>query len=75
MTDKNTATTERVELIETDAGVSRMALSVARAVDRLPAGYTYHVEIVKPEMQSLGWRVEIVRDERIQTLNLRYNPE
>lgn len=55
--------------------VSHRALAIARAVDRLAPGFTYDLEIVKPDMPALEWRVEIVRQEKIQTLNLTYAPE
>jgi hypothetical protein len=55
--------------------VSDRALSIARAVDRLPAGYVYHLEIQKPDIPAMPWMVEIVREDRIQSLRLTYHPE
>jgi hypothetical protein len=55
--------------------VSDRALSIARAVDRLPAGYVYHLEIQKPDLPAMPWMVEIVREDRIQVLKLTYHPE
>lgn len=55
--------------------VSERALSIARAVDRLPPGYVYHLEIKKPDMPAMPWMVEIVREDRIQVLRLTYHPE
>jgi hypothetical protein len=55
--------------------VSDRALSIARAVDRLPAGYVYHLEIQKPDLPAMPWMVEIVREDRIQSLRLTYHPE
>jgi hypothetical protein len=55
--------------------VSDRALSIARAVDRLPAGYIYHLEIQKPDIPAMPWMVEIVREDRIQVLKLTYHPE
>jgi hypothetical protein len=55
--------------------VSDRALSIARAVDRLPAGHVYHLEIQKPDLPAMPWMVEIVREDRIQVLKLTYHPE
>lgn len=55
--------------------VSDRALSIARAVDRLPPGYVYHLEIEKPDIPAMPWLIEIVREDRIQVLKLTYHPE
>lgn len=63
-----------IELSEVQS-VSHRALSIALAIDRLPAGYEYNLHIAKPEMRALEWQVEIVREERLQTMKLMYRPE
>lgn len=56
-------------------GISKRALSIAMAIDRLPQGGVYDVEIKKPFMPSEEWQVVIVRSEKLQTMNLTYRPE
>ena len=60
---------------EPELHISHRALSIARAIDRLAPGHVYHLEIQKPDTLALEWRVEIIREERIQTMNLTYLPE
>lgn len=54
------------------ADLSQQVVSLARDLDRLPNGYTYQITIEKPDVQALGWRVEIVREEFIKR---NYQPE
>lgn len=50
-----------------DLGVSRRALSIARAIDRLPPG-VYLVRVEKPALAALDWPVDIDRVESVQRL-------
>lgn len=66
---------DRSDKVDPPADVSARALSIARAIDRLAPGHIYNLEISKPDTLALDWRVEIVREERIQVLKLSYLPE
>jgi len=66
---------DTVNLIVVGNEVSERALSIARAVDRLPPGYVYHLEIAKPDLPALPWHVEIAREERLSVFRLTYHPE
>jgi hypothetical protein len=56
--------------------ISRRAHSLAREVDRLPPGHTYLIRVVKSDLESLNWEVEIVRNEFIRKMSLsRYIAE
>lgn len=70
----NTDTENSIELSQVSS-VSQRALSIAMAIDRLPVGYEYNLHIEKPEIRALEWRVEIVREERLQIMRLTYRPE
>lgn len=53
-----------------DSDISERARSLAREVDRLPAGFNYVLHIVKDEVEAIDWRVEIVRTELIRRMTL-----
>lgn len=62
----------------TISDVSARAHSLAREIDRLPAGFTYTIRLVKNELDEIDWAVEIVRSEFIRRMSLRkreYAPE
>lgn len=49
--------------------LSARVVSLARALDRLPAG-TFAVMLTKPDLDSLSWHVEITRVEPIREMEL-----
>lgn len=49
--------------------VSHRAHNLARIVDRLSPG-TYHLKIVKDDIHSANWDIEIVRSELIKRVSL-----
>lgn len=51
--------------------VSRRALSIARIIDRLPAG-KYTIQLVKAESESERWQIEIVQPVTIQKKDLTH---
>lgn len=55
---------DEVTEIKQDVGVSPRALSLARAVDRLPSG-TYNLVIQIPEVRAAPWELEVIRTEHI----------
>jgi hypothetical protein len=55
--------------------LSPRVVQLARMLDRLPPG-TYEISLSKQDLRAQDWNVEIVRTEKIVTVNLpRYNPE
>ena len=55
--------------------LSPRVVQLARMLDRLPPG-NYEISLSKQEMRAQDWNVEIVRTERIATVQLpKYNPE
>jgi len=60
--DKITLTGSIVEL-------SGEANSLAREIDRLPAG-NYMIVLLKPDLKGLPWRAEILYQERLRVLDL-----
>lgn len=49
--------------------LSQRVISLAREIDRLPAG-EFLLVLVKPDLPSMSWHVEIVRRERIREMEL-----
>lgn len=49
--------------------LSQRVISLAREIDRLPAG-SYSFVLVKPDLCSLSWHVEIVRLEPIREMEI-----
>jgi len=49
--------------------VSRRALSIARVIDRLPAG-NFSIILLKPDIKTDNWRVEIRQSSTVQILDL-----
>jgi hypothetical protein len=49
--------------------ISHRAHNLAQIVDRLRPG-TYHVTIIKDEIKSVDWNIEILRSELIQRVSL-----
>ena len=54
--------------------LSPRAISLARAIDRLPAG-EYSIVLVKPEIEAKEWVVEINKMENLQNLVLKRRPD
>ncbi len=52
------------------ADLSSRVVSLARAIDRLPLG-EYSIILVKPELETKDWIVEIMRTEYVQGLLLK----
>jgi hypothetical protein len=50
--------------------LSSRAISLARAVDRLPIG-EYSITLIKPTLEAKDWYVEILRTETVQSLSLK----
>lgn len=49
--------------------LSSRVISLAREIDRLPAG-VYSLQLVKPDLPALSWHVEIVRVEPMREMEL-----
>ena len=55
--------------------LSARVVQLARMIDRLPPG-DYDISLQKQDLSAQDWRVEIVRTEKISSVNLsKYNPE
>lgn len=55
--------------------LSPRVVQLARMLDRLPPG-NYEISLSKQDLRAQDWSVEIVRTEKIATVNLtKYNPE
>lgn len=71
-----TASTQATRTTISD--ISARAHSLARELDRLPDGFTYTIKLVKDELRSIDWQVEITRSEFLRRMSLRdkdYVPE
>jgi hypothetical protein len=54
--------------------LSPRVVQLARMIERLPPG-TYEISLQKQELSAQAWNVEIVRTERISSVNLsKHNP-
>jgi len=61
--------------IEPPRDLSPRVVQLARMLDRLPPG-NYEISLSKQVLRAQDWNVEIVRTEKIATVNLpKYNPE
>jgi hypothetical protein len=49
--------------------ISQKVLSLAREIDRLPAG-DYSITLRKPRGRSESWSVKITKTEQIKTMNI-----
>ena len=49
---------------------STRATSLAKVMDRLPAGQTYIITLYKPDIQKAKWSVRIETNEVIQVMEL-----
>ena len=55
--------------------LSPRVVQLARMLDRLPPG-NYEISLQKQDLRAQDWNVEIVRTEKIATVQLqKYNPE
>ena len=52
-----------------DVGVSRCVMSIARELDRLPAGH-YVLNVDKPAGKTEGWQVSIDRVEKVREMDI-----
>jgi len=52
-----------------DIGVSRCVMSIARELDRLPAGH-YVLAVDKPAGKTEGWQVSIDRVEKVREMDI-----
>lgn len=55
--------------------LSPRVVSLARAIDRLPAGGEYVIRVVKPDLAALPWSVEVERVEPIKRMMLEKGTE
>ena len=56
------------------ADLSPRVVQLARMLDRLPPG-NYEISLQKQELRAQDWNVEIVRTEKIATVQLpKFNP-
>lgn len=51
--------------------LSRQAVQIGRILDRLPPGQAYLIQVVKPDLHSLPWRIEVSRFELIRRMEPR----
>ena len=51
--------------------LSAQAVRVARVIDRLPPGADYIIRLVKDDLKTMPWQVEVSRVEPIKRLEPR----
>ena len=51
--------------------LSSQAVRVGRVIDRLPAGAEYIIRVVKDDLRTIPWQVEVSRVEQIKRLEPR----
>lgn len=69
--DENNSTPQPAEPAK---DLSPRVVQLARMIERLPPG-TYEISLQKQELRTQDWNVEIVRTERISSVNLsKHNP-